>query len=246
MANDLNKSMAIVFAVVIFTIGMIVCAYKVSDSLIEIKGNNSLTVTGSAKQQITSDLIVWQGTFSAQSANMQEAYKILNASQEKVKKYLLTSGVKESEIILTSIYTNPIYEVNYNGMNTNNVLEYKLSQSVEIKSSEVDKITEISRNSTSLINDGVDFQSMMPQYFYTKIADLKISMLAEATKDAKLRAQQIAENTDSEIGNLKSAKMGVFQITPLYSNEISDYGMNDTYSLEKEITSVISCQFELK
>jgi hypothetical protein len=35
------------------------------------------------------------------------------------------------------------------------------------------------------------------------------------------------------------------QITPLYSNEVDDYGINDTSSLEKEITAVVHCQFEI-
>jgi len=43
-------------------------------------------------------------------------------------------------------------------------------------------------------------------------------MLGLATNDAKLRAQKIAEQAGTEIGDLKSASMGVFQITAPYSN----------------------------
>ena len=71
-------------------------------------------------------------------------------------------------------------------------------------------------------------------------------MLAEATKDARKRAEMISQNAGNELGELKYADMGVIQITPLYSNEISDYGMNDTYSLEKEITAIVHCEFKIK
>jgi hypothetical protein len=71
-------------------------------------------------------------------------------------------------------------------------------------------------------------------------------MLAAATKDATKRAQMIAENAGSQLGNLTYADMGVMQITPLYSNEISDYGISDTTSLEKEITAVVHCTFKIK
>jgi hypothetical protein len=71
-------------------------------------------------------------------------------------------------------------------------------------------------------------------------------MLSLATKDAMKRAEQIATNTNSKVGALRSARMGVFQITPLYSNEVADYGINDTSSLDKEITAVISCDFQIK
>lgn len=80
-------------------------------------------------------------------------------------------------------------------------------------------------------------------YFYTKIADLKVEMLALATKDARERAQKIAENGGAKLVSLKTAKMGVFQITPINSNDVADYGINDTTSIEKEIMSVVNCTF---
>ena len=80
---------------------------------------------------------------------------------------------------------------------------------------------------------------------FTKIADMKVTMLAEATKDARKRAEMIAKNAGNSLGSLKYADQGVIQITPLYSNEVSDYGMNDTYSLEKEITAIVHCEFEI-
>jgi hypothetical protein len=92
----------------------------------------------------------------------------------------------------------------------------------------------------------VEFQSNPPQYLYTKLADLKIDIIALATQDAKLRAEKMLAATGNKVGKLNSASVGVLQITPLYSGEISDYGINDTSSIEKEITSVVTCEFEVK
>jgi len=177
---------------------------------------------------------------------MSGAYNKLKTDLGKVKTYLKEKGIKSDDIVVSSISTNTIFEKNGQGYDTNTVIGYSLYQTVEISSSKVDKITQISRESTELINQDVEFQSQAPEYFYTKIADLKVKMLAEATKDAKTRGIQIAENTDSKLGALKSAKMGVFQITALYSNDAADYGINDTSSLYKEITAVISCSFQVK
>lgn len=246
MDSSNQKSFALILAVIIFTAGMVVSTYKVANSLIEVKGSNSITVTGSAKQQIKSDLIVWQGTFSRQAKTTAEAYSQLNDDKAKVLKYLDSKNVDVKLRTVSAVYTMPLYETNFNGMTTNNILSYRLSQTIEIRSNAVEEITQLSRDITELIQQGVEFQSNPPQYYYTKIADLKVSMLAEATKDAKLRAEQISANTGSAIGKLKSAKMGVFQITPLYSTEISDYGINDTSSLDKEITAVVTCSFEMK
>jgi len=71
-------------------------------------------------------------------------------------------------------------------------------------------------------------------------------MLAEAAKDAKTRAERVAASTDSSIGSVRTARMGVLQITPADSNEVSDSGMNDTSSLDKDITAVVNLSFEIR
>lgn len=231
---------------IIITIGVIVSAVIIGGSIVSIKsGNNSIIVTGSAKQQITSDLIVWTGSFNAKSPALQDAYAQLKVSKEIVLNYLINQGVAADKIVFSSINTNINYVILSNGQYTSQIDYYDLYQTVTISSGEIEKITEISRNATELINEGIQFQSNSPQYLYTKIADLKVTILAEATKDAKKRAEMIAENAGSALGGLKYADMGVIQITPLYSNEFSDYGMNDTYSLEKEITAVVHCEFKI-
>src|SRR5690606_40695998 len=69
------------------------------------------------------------------------------------------------------------------------------------------------REITELLNKGIQFYSQSPRYYYTKLADLKIEMISKATADAKHRADMIAENSGGKLGELISAKMGIFQIT---------------------------------
>lgn len=237
-----NIIIAIIVALAIVAASMIL-----ADGVVKIKGgNNRIIVTGSAKQQITSDLIVWSGSFNAKSPVLQDAYAQLEAEKSRVMDYLVKQGVPEKEIVFSSINTGTYYIILPNGQYTSDIDYYELYQSVTISSEEIDKITEISRNVTELINEGIQFQSNSPQYMYTKIADMKVTMLAEATKDARKRAEMIAENAGNALGKLTYADMGVIQITPRYSNEVSDYGMNDTYSLEKEITAIVHCEFEIQ
>lgn len=246
MKDTVKKSFLWVIALIV-SLGLVTSAAIVTGGYVKSKAHQStITVTGSAKKQIKSDLIVWKGSFSAQSVGISEAYNVLKNDLVKVKKYLTDSGIDEKDIIVSPINTVINYVMLPSGQWSSNVESYRLVQEIEIRSSEVEKLTDISRESTKLINDGVKFQSLPPQYFYTKIADLKVEMLALASQDAKDRAEQIALKTGSQVKKLSSAKMGVFQITPLYSNEISDYGINDTSSVEKEIMAVVNCVFETK
>lgn len=207
---------------------------------------NTITVTGSAKKQIKSDYVTWKGSFSRQSNSLSEAYSKLQGDLTIVKDYLNKEGIMESDYTVTSVNTQVNYVMLPNGYMSSEVDSYRLYQDIELRSGDIERITKISRESTKLIQDGVQFQSNAPMYFYTKIADLKVDMLALATKDARNRAQKIAENGGARLVSLKNAKMGVFQITPINSNDVSDYGINDTSSIEKEIMSVVNCTFTSK
>jgi len=245
--NEMNKrSVSIIAVAIILATGVIGAALILTNGIVKVKASKTnVVVTGSAKQQISSDLIVWTGSFNAQSANLQDAYTKLEAGRDKVSAYLTGNGIAKDDFVFSAITTTVNYAMNEYGNYTNEIDNYALSQTVTISSGEIDKITEISRNATELLNQDVAFESDPPQYFYTKLADLKVAMLAEATKDARKRAEMIVENAGNKLGDLKYADMGVMQITPIYSNEVDDYGINDTSSLEKEITAVVHCQFEI-
>ncbi len=228
----------------IFSLGLVGASAIATYGLIRTRTQpNIITVTGSAKKQIKSDYVTWKAYFSRQSQTLPEAYNQLQEDLAKVKEYLLSKGLKEEDFSTSSISTYVNYVWLPNGIMSSNVESYRLSQEIDVRSFDIDLVTDISRESTKLIQDGVQLQSMPPMYFYTKIADLKIDMLALATQDARNRAEKIAENAGSKLGKMKTGKMGVFQITPINSNEVSDYGINDTSSIEKEIMSVVNCTF---
>lgn len=245
--GDQAKSYFYIAAAVIVSLALIICTVIISRSIDGFtRSKNAITVTGTAKKQIRSDLIVWNGSFTSQSTSLPEAYTRLNQDLAKVKDYLIKKGIPEKDIIVSSINTMQINKTMEKGMPSSQIDGYRLFQRVEITSGDVDKLTDISRASTELINQGVQFQSNPPQYFYTKLNDLKIEILAQASQDAKKRAEQMVTSTGGTIGSLRSAKMGVFQITRPNSNEVSDYGIFDTSTLEKEITAVVNAEFSVK
>ena len=209
------------------------------------KGDEAITVTGSAKKRIKSDLIVWSASISSQSTQISDAYKQLADNVPKVKKYLMDKGIPEANITISSISSVQEREKDSEGNQSSKVSGYSLRQSVEVKSTDVEKISQIAREATELINQGIFIESSAPQFIYTKLGDLKIEMLAEAAKDAKARAEQIANSTGNSISTVRSAKMGVMQITAADSNEVSDYGLNDTSALEKDITAVVNVSFAI-
>lgn len=207
------------------------------------KSDQTVTVTGSARKRIKSDLVIWKAGVSYQAPSLAEAYKALSDNIPRVKQYLLSKGVTEDQITVSSISSSTLHEKDSDGNESARISGYSLRQELQVRSTDVDKIERVAREATELINQNILLESSAPEYYYTKLADLKIEMLAEAAKDAKVRAQQIASSTGSSIGSVRSARMGVLQITAADSNEVSDSGMSDTSSLNKDITAVVNVSF---
>ncbi len=207
------------------------------------KGDEAITVTGSAKKRIKSDLVVWSAGVSAQSAQLTDAYRQLSESVPRIKQYLVSKGIPEDQMTVSSITTTTLKKQDSNGNDTSEITGYTLRQEVEVRSKDVDKVAQIAREATELINQGILVESNPPRFYYTLIGDLKIEMLGEAAKDAKLRAEKIAASTGNSIGAVRSARMGVLQITAADSTEVSDSGIYDTGTIDKDMTAVVNVSF---
>ena len=207
------------------------------------KGDEAITVTGSAKKRIKSDLVTWSAGVSYQAPQLSEAYKSLSENVPRVKQYLIGKGINENQITISSISTTTLHKQDENGGESSEINGYSLRQTVDVRSNEVDKIAQIAREATELINQGILLESGSPQYSFTQLGDLKIEMLGEAAKDAKTRAEKIAASTGNSIGAVRSARMGVMQITAADSTEVSDGGISDTSSIDKDVTAVVNISF---
>ncbi len=207
------------------------------------KSDEAIAVTGSARKRIKSDLVVWSAGITSEAAQLAEAYRQTTEAIPRVKQYLLSKGVSENQITVSSISSTTLKKRDNDGNETSETTGYSLHQQVEVRSDDVDKIAQIARESTELINQGILLESNSPQYSYTKIGDVKIEMLGEAAKDAKVRAERIAESTNNKIGAVRSARMGVMQITAADSTEVSDAGISDTSSIDKDVTAVVNISF---
>ncbi|MGG6297280.1 SIMPL domain-containing protein [Leptolyngbya sp. AN02str] len=208
--------------------------------------NDVLVVTGSAKRPIRSDYMIWRLSVSSQEPTAQAAYRDLTRQTERVKSYLKDQNVPDDAITLSAVESYAIPAVDSNGRETGQTLAYRLTQRVEVRSNEIERYTQLVQQASELLNEGINFVSEPPQYLYTQLSSMRVEMVAEATKDAKARAEAIAISTGGQVGPVRSAETGVFQITSRNSTDVSDYGIYDTSSIEKDITAVVSITFSMR
>lgn len=240
-----KQSFQLVF---IFAISLIISAVILSNGISSLSNSkNIITVTGSAREQITSDFGYMVISVNVKSSSSDDAYRLIEEKSKYVIDFYKKLNDKELSFNTSNVTISSVEKYGRNGETLNEISHFNGNQIITISSKNVKLINEISKaNTRELYNLGIEVYINAPSYTYSKVQDLKISMQAKATLDAKERAIKIAEASGVSIDKLVNARMGVIQIVPRGSNEVSDWGNNDETSIEKDIISVVSVSFNVK
>ena len=205
-----------------------------------------IDVTGSARKNVQSDLVVWRASFAVEDEALLSAHAQLKADLGKVTAFLRAKGVKDFSLLPVQIREITARTRTDGDEITMKRIGYRLTQRIEIKSTDIEPTTRLGTDSAVLLEQGIALVSDGLEFIYTKASEAKVEMMAEATKDARARAEQIAGQGGRKIKELRTARMGVVQINPLYSSATSWEGNNDNSSFDKTITTTVSATFSLQ
>jgi hypothetical protein len=216
-----------------------------------------IKVVGSAKKRIVSDLIVWSATIESRAPDRTAAYKRLTTETAEAVAFLERQGIAKPEIQPQSA----TYEEEFDTVTELKMvqgakepvrIDKKISKGhvtrsvISVRSKDVARVEQASREITQLLERGVTITSSEPTYYYTRLGELKLEMLAAAAKDARQRADNILEQTGgAAIERMIKTSMGVININPANSTDTSHEGNNDVTSLEKDIITIVHAEFEL-
>lgn len=232
-------------------IAAVVCAAIVGRAYTyKYRAQDTILVTGLGEAEFTSDLIVWSGEVTAEAQQVAAGYAQIEKSKQKVQEYLAAKGVSAGETVFAFVNVekqyDPIYNANGNWAGQR-FSGYALRQRFTVESKEVEKVETISREISSLIAQGVSIEAYAPDYYYTKLDDVKMGLIETASADARTRAEKIADNAGARIGRVASARMGVFQITGANSNEeFSAGGSFNTSSRNKKARITMRIEYRIK
>ncbi len=224
--------------------GMLLSAIVAAGTFYKVRAlDNTLQVTGSAKQKVVSDLVKWNASFSRTvlADDLKSGYSQISSDLAAVKGFMTSHGISEESLEVSQVYLMENYRYD-----SNLPREYTLRQTVRIQSPDVEKITEIAKNTGLLINQGLIFTTDNLEYYISNLPDLRVSLLGEAVKDASARADSIAQSGGKRAGALKSAAVGSVQVLQVNSTDVSDYGTYDTSTIEKEVMVTVRATFSIK
>ena len=237
------RALSLLAGLVAVALAIGIGSFAIADGIRDRGRNDVMSVTGSAKRRIVSDYVVWNVSVTSQRATPQRASAELAEWTRQVLAFLRGADVEQDEINVNPITTETVNEDE--DIDSGPIVGYRLTRTIQIRSSRVREITDVIETSSTLLDAGVPIQAEQPQSIYTELPSLRPQLLTAATRDALNRARVLVASTGADLGNLRSVNVGVFQVTAPNSTEVEDYGVYDTSTRTKDVTAVVNVTFAI-
>ncbi len=238
--------LAVVLVVSVVTSTVVASRAYVARGAQVLKADQLITVKGSTRKRIASDQSVWDISVRGEAKTLQEAFAILDAGVGKVAAFLKAQGFTPGETGMSAIDTSEHHARDEKGNTTREVSGYTLSRSFTLTTGDVGRVARAAGEVTQLIQEGVLVMSCPPRYYYSQLAKLKVGLMSEAAKDARARADNIAGAAGCRVAEVRSAHMGVLQVTQPLSTDVADWGIYDTSTIEKDVQAVVTVCFRIE
>ncbi len=205
--------------------------------------NDTLTVTGSATENVSADSARWTLTAnrSAFAAGVPGATEQVLADAKKIARFFTAAGIPATDITVGAVHANQDYSKYSNDPNA--PTSYIVSQDVTVTSNDPKLIQRLSQDTSSLTNQGVMLTSQDPQYLLSDLPQYRISLAGAAMQDAKARATQLVKDSGQSVGRLRSASTAAVQVMAKDSLNVSDYGTYDTSTIDKTVMVTVRATF---
>lgn len=236
----------------ILSLGFIISAGVMGYALKQTNGaKNTITVKGLAEKPIKADSARWeinlQTTYT--SASIPEAYQLLDTQMKTLQNFFIQHGISAKEIKAGNKSSSSYYEdIDLgDGRTTREFKGYLATQSLVINSKDIEKINKIASAAYQLDEKGIRLEQE-PEYLVSNLEDIKMSLIANATKNAHSRANEFAKVGGVDVGMMRSASQGAFYILPESgSDEDSDYGgAYDKSTIDKIARVVVTINYAIE
>jgi hypothetical protein len=240
MSDKLNS--AIMIAGAFIAIGLSLTGYFASQTLYNAKvALNTAEVKGLAEHRVKADRANWRVSFSISGTNKAQIptlYKKSEENQALIVDILKENGLDDAEI------TPGVIDYYYNEYRDDNQKlidqRHTLTGFINVETDKVDQISKIRGEVNKLIAKGIQINNPTPAYRFTRLNEIKPEMLSEATKNARIAANEFAENAGATVGGIRNARQGNFYVR----DAGEEYG--DTAKIEKDVRVVTTITFYLK
>jgi hypothetical protein len=178
-----------------------------------------VTVKGVSEREVRADLAIWPIRLVAADNNLATAHAQLQRNIGQIMQFLAKNQLDTTQVALQDFSVTDALANQY-GSSDRVANRYVIQQTVVVRSTNPDRISAASQRVADLVSAGVVLSSGEqygnggPTFVFTGLNKLKPSMIGEATARAREAADQFARDSHSEVGGIRQANQGVFEILP--------------------------------
>jgi hypothetical protein len=217
----------------VLALGMIAGGYLLGNGLVRAKdADRSVTVRGLAERNVTADLAIWTIAYSATATDLATAQASADQDSNAIRAFFRELGFPAEALQPTG--------VNVSQFSDDGVTKFTVRQRMTLRSNDIARAQNAVRRQFELVRRGVVLdEGSGIAYTFTKLNDVKPTMVAEATKDARASAEQFAKDSGTSVGTIKSATQGYFEINARDGDSGGGWGASDTpYKKVRVVTTV--------
>lgn len=204
-----------VVSALLIALGLFLLGKQIKNGLNSFSDNaRVVTVRGLSEREVKANKVTWPIVSKEVGNDLPTIYASIERKNAAILKFLKDNGITDKEISVNAPSVLDLQADRYS--NPNIPYRYNVTNVVVVTSSQIDKVNELIERQTELLKEGIaivagDYQ-YQTQYEYTDLNSIKPEMIADATKNAREAANKFAEDSQSELGKIKSATQGQFSI----------------------------------
>lgn len=204
----------------ILAIGLVLGGWLAGRGIAQVRSaDRFVTVKGVSEREVKADLAIWPLHIAVADNSLSSAQRSIAESVTQIKRFLARHGIDTAQTALQDFQVIDAYANQYRPPGEI-VTRYIVRQTVMVRSDRPDTVLAASQRLSELVDAGVVFTSggeyaaTGPSFVFTRLNDFKPAMIAEATAQAREAAAQFARDAESELGGIRRANQGVFEILP--------------------------------
>jgi len=232
-------------AAFLVAVGLALSGWFIGNGFVKSRtADRFVSVKGLAERDVTADKALWPIRFTASSDDLATAQAAIEKSKQTIMAFLGKHGIDADHIEVQSLSVTDARAQTYSSGQPGN--RFVISQTIIARSDTPAQIQGASQGVDELVSAGVVLSTgewgAAPTYLFTRLNDLKPSMIAEATGSARDAAVQFAKDSGSGLGGIRNASQGVFQILPRDRAP----GIQEANQLNKTVRVVTTIEYYLE
>ncbi|MBK9218416.1 MAG: SIMPL domain-containing protein [Uliginosibacterium sp.] len=243
-------SRAIIIAAGLLAIGLMAGAFLLGNQTKSIgSGRATVTVKGLAEKAVKADYAEWKVQASATAPSFADALAKLRREKAALDQFLEKQGFDASMRREMGENVEPHFVEKEVDNRVIRVQEgYTAIHTIVISSKNLGLIEKAYKAALDYKAAGGTIDYDPPQFLVSNLEEVKISLISAATANARTRAKEFIKQSDTELGNMRSASQGAFYILPVGGESgTDDYGGTyDKTTIDKTARVVVTIEFNLK